>query len=148
MEYLSMLLKLRQQIKRSDLEIQGIMPDAIHEALTVLGTEEKNRVVYREGDNKITLTLVKKLPTLKECQALERIHEQIQGTKEKLAFSKNQELADINLQIITLQSQINELEKRREELLTNKRIITLQSRFKKEQEAASYFKPTLNVFLP
>jgi hypothetical protein len=75
MEYLSMLLKLRQQIKRSDLEIQGIMPDAIHEALTVLGTEEKNRVVYREGDNKITLTLVKKLPTLKECQILERIHE-------------------------------------------------------------------------
>lgn len=38
-----MLLKLRQQIKRSDLKIQGIMPDAIHEALTILGTEKKSR---------------------------------------------------------------------------------------------------------
>lgn len=69
-----------------------------------------------------------------------QIHEQIQGTKEKLAFSKNQELADINLQIITLQSQINELEKRREELLTNKRIITLQSRFKQKRQL-----PTLSL---
>ncbi|MFM8294861.1 MAG: hypothetical protein ACKN9E_09975 [Microcystaceae cyanobacterium] len=147
MEYLPSLLKLRRQIKENDSVIERIMPDCIHEALSVLGNEEKNRVVFREGDSKITLTMVKKVPTLKESKPLTRLHEQIVGTKEKLALAKKDELANINLQIATLESQIRELEKQREALLTNQRILTLKSRFVKEQEAAAYFKPTLNVYL-
>ena len=146
-DYLSDLLTLRREIKERDRIIERIMPDCIHSALTVMGVEEKNRVVYRNGDDKITLTLVKKLPTIKEHKELNRIHEQIIGNKEKLAQSKGDTLAALNLEIETLKRKVQELEEKREKLLTNKRIITLKSRFIELQEEASYLKPTLNVYV-
>ena len=146
-QYLSDLLKLRREIKERDRIIERIMPDCIHSALTVMGVEEKNRVVYRNGDDKITLTLVKKLPTIKEHKELNRIHEQIIGNKEKLAQSKAETLAALNLEIASTERKLRELEEKREELLTNKRIITLKSRFIEVQEESSYLKPTLNVYL-
>ncbi|WLT40589.1 hypothetical protein NON20_26000 (plasmid) [Synechocystis sp. B12] len=144
MNYLNLLIDYRIAIRKTESEIEGIMPLAVGEALNNV---QDNRVVFADKRAKVVLTTRKLFPTVKDCVILERLEADILATTAQLAQSKQNTLARIDAEISHLKQAIAELEAEKEILLTNRRLIQLKHQFKAEREGRVELKPILNVQL-
>jgi predicted RNase H-like nuclease (RuvC/YqgF family) len=144
MSFLSLLVDYRLTIRQKENEIDGIMPDAIGEALDNL---DNNRVVFKDNRAKVILTTRKQFPAVKDCIVLERLDADIMATTTQLVQSKKETLTKIDAEISHLKQTIAELEAEKEMLLTNRRLIQLKHQFKIERESRMELKPILNVQL-
>lgn len=142
---LATLVTLKSYLKRTEHQIDTIMPDAINAALQV--ELDKNRTVYQADKGKVILTLRKKVPTIKQSKELTRLDELMVATQTSLANRHAKRIDRINAQIAEHQQAIADLEQQREELLTNKRLIQLKSDFIQQKEQESWMQPSLAVYL-
>lgn len=143
---LDLLLTLRNTVIKTQYEIEAVMPDAIAEALKLAETS-KNKVVYHNKEGRIVLVLKKKFATNKEDTTLARLDEDIQRITGELANKHSEEIADIEFQIVELREQIENLEKQRDKLLSDRRIITLKKQYHEHRESTLSLDPNLSVFL-
>lgn len=142
---LATLVNLKSYLKRTEHQIDTIMPEAINAALQV--ELDKNRTVYQADKGKVILTLRKKVPTIKESTELSRLDELLVATQTTLANRHAKRIDQINAQIAEHRQAIADLEQQREELLTNKRVIKLKSDFIEQKEQQSWMQPSLSVYL-
>lgn len=143
---LDLLLTLRNTVIKTQYEIEAVMPDAIAEALKLAETS-KNKVVYHNKEGRIVLVLKKRFSTNKEDTTLARLDEDIQRITGELANKHSEEIADIEFQIVELREQIENLEKQRDKLLSDRRIITLKKQYHEHWESTLSLDPNLSVFL-
>lgn len=148
---LNQLIKLRQKINQMELLINEIMPDAINEALDIVGNDSaingKNIVYSNEDKGKITINFRKHYPSPKDNITLERLDSDIRVEKTKLCKANESKLAEIEAKLSELNAHIKLVEKEEEKLLTNQRLIALKSRYKEERENCVELVPSLSVFV-
>lgn len=142
---LATLVTLKSYLKRTEHQIDTIMPEAINAALQV--ELDKNRTVYEADKGKVILTLRKKVPTIKQSKELTRLDELMVANQTSLANRHAKRIDRINAQIAEHQQAIADLEQQREELLTNKHLIQLKSDFIQQKEQESWMQPSLAVYL-
>ena len=142
---LATLVNLKSYLKRTEHQIDTIMPEAINAALQV--ELDKNRTVYQADKGKVILTLRKKVPTIKQSKELTRLDELMVATQTSLANRHAKRIDRINAQIAEHRQAIADLEQQREELLTNKQLIKLKSDFIQQKEQESWMQPSLSVYL-
>ncbi|MBD2629676.1 hypothetical protein [Trichormus variabilis] len=143
---LDLLLSLRNSVNKISAEIEEVMPDAIAEALKLAETS-KNKVVYHNKDGRIVLVLKKRFSTSKEDTTLARLDEDIQRITGELANKHSGEIADIESEIENLRDAIEQLEKKRDKLLCDRRIAKLKKQYNQRRESTLYLDPNLSVFL-
>ncbi len=143
---LDLLLSLRNSAIEIQSEIEAVMPDAIAEALKLAETA-KNRVVYHNQDGRIVLVLKKKFSTNKEDTKLARLDEDIQRITSELANQNSAEIAEIELEIENHRDAIEQLEKKRDRLLCDRRISKLKRQYHEQRESTLSLDPNLSVFL-
>jgi hypothetical protein len=142
---LATLVNLKSYLKRTEHQIDTIMPEAINAALQV--ELDKNRTVYQADKGKVILTLRKKVPTIKQSKELTRLDELMVATQTSLANRHAKRIDRINAEIAEHRQAIADLEQQREELLTNKQLIKLKSDFIQQKEQESWIQPSLSVYL-
>jgi len=144
---LSEIINLRASIGKLQKQIDGLMPDAIAEALQVQESQPKGQIVYQNSDGKIVLVLRKKFSTPEEDTKLSRLDADIKSATTKLAQKHANELEEIALAIEQLKEAIADLEAKRDKLLSSRYISRLKNAYKIRRENSSYFQPNLSVFL-
>lgn len=142
---LATLVNLKSYLKRTEHQIDTIMPEAIDAALQV--ELDKNRTVYQADKGKVILTLRKKVPTIKQSKELTRLDELMVATQMTLANRHAKRIDRINAEIADHRQAIADLEQQRDELLTNKQLIKLKSDFIEQKEQESWMQPSLSVYL-
>jgi hypothetical protein len=144
---LARILELRYQIREQEYSVRTLTPFAINEALDSI-SDRHNQVVFRQSKKgKIVLSYRKKYPVLQENTELSRLDELITASTQDLIHAKAKQLNEIDRQIEEHKQAIKELEEKRNNLLTNKRIIELKSKFIEVRENSVYIEPSLSVFL-
>jgi hypothetical protein len=101
MKNLEKLLELRNNISKLQFEIEGLMPEAVGEAIEVLGTREntKNKTVYQNNNSKIVLVFKKQYETPQTDLKLNRLESDIRTATAKLSQNKANDLARIESEI-------------------------------------------------
>ncbi|WP_254433086.1 MULTISPECIES: hypothetical protein [unclassified Dolichospermum] len=101
MKNLEKLLELRNNISKLQFEIEGLMPEAVGEAIEVLGTCEntKNKTVYQNNNSKIVLVFKKQYETPQTDLKLNRLESDIRTATAKLSQNKANDLARIESEI-------------------------------------------------
>ena len=101
MKNLEKLLELRNNISKLQFEIEGLMPEAVGEAIEVLGTHEntKNKTVYQNNNSKIVLVFKKQYETPQTDLKLNRLESDIRTATAKLSQNKANDLARIESEI-------------------------------------------------
>lgn len=144
---LSDLINLRIQIDKKQHEIEMLMPDAIAEALKLHESQPKSKIVFQNEQGRIVLCLRKRFCTPDEDIKLSRIDAEIKGRTFQLAQKRNTELEQIEAKIQRLREAIEQLEAKRDKLLSDRYILKLKQSYKIQQENSSYWQPNLSVFL-
>ncbi|MEI6443144.1 MAG: hypothetical protein WCO29_08455 [Nostocales cyanobacterium ELA583] len=101
MKNLEKLLELRNNISKLQFEIEGLMPEAVSEAIEGLGTCEntKNKPVYQNNNSKIVLVFKKQYETPQTDLKLNRLESDIRTATAKLSQNKANDLARIESEI-------------------------------------------------
>lgn len=130
-KYLKKLVKLRVVKEKLTQQIDGIMPDAIAEAISLC--EDKNRIVYQDENGKVILVLRKRFCTPEDDVTLSRLDADIKTATFKLAEKHAVELEEIQSKIQQLQDAIAELEAKRDKLLCDRYVSRLKKQYKTHQ---------------
>ncbi|MGL5032804.1 MAG: hypothetical protein ACRC6M_03270 [Microcystaceae cyanobacterium] len=143
-DFLQLLVNYRVAIKQKEAEIENIMPDAILQAFNSIG---ENNVVFRSQGAKIILQQKKQYQTAKENIRLERLNSEIEYILRDLAETNKDEIFNLELEITTLKNRVEELQKKKETILTSNELIVAKAKFKTEYENGMTLKPILAVQL-
>jgi hypothetical protein len=148
MSHLEQLLELKQQIDEIQEQIKGIEQDAIAEAQEILASNpnSKTKIVFSNSSAKIGLVFKKKYPLISEVISLERLNNDIENETIKLAKENQEAIANIDVQISELKSQLEILSAKKEDLLFSPYLGQLKNKFLEELESNSYLQPSLNVY--
>jgi multidrug efflux pump subunit AcrA (membrane-fusion protein) len=149
MKNLEKLLELRNNISKLQFEIEGLMPEAVGEAIEVLGTSEntKNKTVYQNNNSKIVLVFKKQYETPQTDLKLNRLESDIRTATAKLSQNKANDLARIESEIEKHQQAIAELELERNRVMFTSYLSRLKKEYELRRQETMTLKPTLSVFL-
>ena len=149
MKNLEKLLELRNNISKLQFEIEGLMPEAVSEAIEVLGTREntKNKTVYQNNNSKIVLVFKKQYETPQTDLKLNRLESDIRTATAKLSQNKANDLARIESEIEKHQQAIAELELERNRVMFTSYLSRLKKEYELRRQETMTLKPTLSVFL-
>lgn len=149
MKNLEKLLELRNNISKLQFEIEGLMPEAVGEAIEVLGTREntKNKTVYQNNNSKIVLVFKKQYETPQTDLKLNRLESDIRTATAKLSQNKANDLARIESEIEKHQQAIAELELERNRVMFTPYLSRLKKEYELRRQETMTLKPTLSVFL-
>ncbi|MBO1063340.1 MULTISPECIES: hypothetical protein [Nostocales] len=149
MKNLEKLLELRNNISKLQFEIEGLMPEAVGEAIEVLGTCEntKNKTVYQNNNSKIVLVFKKQYETPQTDLKLNRLESDIRTATAKLSQNKANDLARIESEIEKHQQAIAELELERNRVMFTSYLSRLKKEYELRRQETMTLKPTLSVFL-
>ncbi|MDK2407768.1 hypothetical protein QHH11_02560 [Aphanizomenon sp. PH219] len=149
MKNLEKLLELRNNISKLQFEIEGLMPEAVGEAIEVLGTREntKNKTVYQNNNSKIVLVFKKQYETPQTDLKLNRLESDIRTATAKLSQNKANDLARIESEIEKHQQAIAELELERNRVMFTSYLSRLKKEYELRRQETMTLKPTLSVFL-
>jgi len=149
MKNLEKLLELRNNISKLQFEIEGLMPEAVGEAIEVLGTCEntKNKTVYQNNNSKIVLVFKKQYETPQTDLKLNRLESDIRTATAKLSQNKANDLARIESEIEKHQQAIAELELERNRVMFTTYLSRLKKEYELRRQETMTLKPTLSVFL-
>jgi hypothetical protein len=146
LNYLKKLFSLRQKQEHLQKQIDEIMLDAIAESIKI-AEGKPNQIVFVSEQGKIVLKMMPRFMTAKEDVVLARLDEDILAQTSYLAQLNAKELAAIASKIEHLKAQIDELEIKQNQLLTNDYVKRLKKEFYDRQNASAYFNPSLAVYL-
>lgn len=149
MKNLEKLLELRNNIAKLQFEIEGLMPEAVGEAIEVLGTRENtnNKTVYQNNNSKIVLVFKKQYQTPQTDLKLNRLESDIRTATAKLSQNKANDLARIESEIEKHQQAIAELELERNRVMFTPYLSRLKKEYELRRQETMTLKPTLSVFL-
>lgn len=149
MKNLEKLLELRNNISKLQFEIEGLMPEAVGEAIEVLGTREntKNKTVYQNNNSKIVLVFKKQYETPQTDLKLNRLESDIRTATAKLSQNKANDLARIESEIEKHQQAIAELELEQNRVMFTPYLSRLKKEYELRRQETMTLKPTLSVFL-
>ena len=149
MKNLEKLLELRNNISKLQFEIEGLMPEAVGEAMEVLGTREntKNKTVYQNNNSKIVLVFKKQYETPQTDLKLNRLESDIRTATAKLSQNKANDLARIESEIEKHQQAIAELELEHNRVMFTPYLSRLKKEYELRRQETMTLKPTLSVFL-
>jgi multidrug efflux pump subunit AcrA (membrane-fusion protein) len=149
MKNLEKLLELRNNISKLQFEIEGLMPEAVGEAIEVLGTCEntKNKTVYQNNNSKIVLVFKKQYETPQTDLKLNRLESDIRTATAKLSQNKANDLARIESEIEKHQQAIAELELEQNRVMFTPYLSRLKKEYELRRQETMTLKSTLSVFL-
>lgn len=149
MNYLEQLAQLKAQIAKLESGIESFMPDAIVEAIDIVGnnsaTNGKN-IVYQSGKTKIVLVLRKKYD--RDYPKLLRLDEDILDETLNIKQTNAKKLQKIADAIEQLQSAIAELEEESAQIVQSPYLSKLRGLQSKVIKEITYLSPSLSVYLP
>lgn len=149
MNYLEQLAQLKAQIAKLESGIESFMPDAIVEAIDIVGnnsaTNGKN-IVYQSGKTKIVLVLRKKYD--RDYPKLLRLDEDILDETLNIKKTNAKKLQKIADAIEQLQSAIAELEEESAQIVQSPYLSKLRGLQSKVIKEITYLSPSLSVYLP
>jgi len=149
MNYLEQLANLKLQIAKLESGIESFMPDAIVQAIDIVGnncaTNGKN-MVYQSGKIKIVLVFRKKYD--RDFPKLLRIEQDILDENVSLKKRNADRLQQITNAIEQLQLALAELEEESAQILKSRYLSKLQDLESEVIKEITYLSPSLSVYLP
>ncbi|MEG4286387.1 hypothetical protein QUB68_24970 [Microcoleus sp. A006_D1] len=149
MNYLKQLAELKAQIAQLEAGIESFMPDAIVEAIDIVGnnlaTNGKN-MVYHNGKTKIVLVFRKKYDH--DYPKLLRLDEDILDETLNLKQKNAKRIKEIADAIEQLQLALAELEEESAQIIQSPYLSKLRGLHSKVIEEITYLSPSLSVYLP
>lgn len=149
MNYLEQLAQLKAQIAKLESGIESFMPDAIVEAIDIVGnnsTTNGKNMVYQSGKTKIVLVLRKKYD--RDYPKLLRLDEDILDETLNIKQTNAKKLQKIADAIEQLQSAIAELEEESAQIVQSPYLSKLRGLQSKVIKEITYLSPSLSVYLP
>jgi len=149
MNYLEQLAELKAHIAQLEAGIESFMPDAIVEALNILGSNSAangKNMVYQSGKTKIVLVFRKKFD--REYPKLLRLDEDILDETLNLQQRNADRLQQIASAIEQLQLALAELEEESVQIIKSPYLSKLRGLQSKVIEEITYLSPSLSVYLP
>jgi|GEM_PF-6211582 prefoldin subunit 5 len=149
MNYLEQLAELKAQIAKLEAGIESFMPDAIVQALNIVGNNSAangKNMVYQSGKTKIVLVFRKKFD--RDCPKLLRIEQDIVDENLALQQKNADRIQQIASAIEQLQLAIAELEEESTQIIKSPYLSKLRGLQSKVIEKITYLSPSLSVYLP
>jgi chromosome segregation ATPase len=148
MSKLKRLLELRNAISKLEFEVQGLMPDAIDEAIYVLGSENsKKQTVFKSETGKIVLVFKKQYATPLTDLKLNKLEADIRRVTAKLSQDNAEKLSELEAEIEKHKQAIAQLESEMQKLTSNRYVTRLKNEYNKHREETMTLAPSLSVFL-
>jgi len=149
MNYLEQLANLKLQIAKLESGIESFMPDAIVQAIDIVGnnsaTNGKN-MVYQSGKTKIVLVFRKKYD--RDFPKLLRLKQDILDENISLKKRNADRLQEITNAIEQLQLALAELEEESAQIVQSRYLSKLQGLESEVIKEITYLSPSLSVYLP
>lgn len=146
------LVTLRRQIQKLEKKIDGLLPEAIEEALGIIqeksiqqSKRKPNQVVFQGESCKVTLVLRKRHDLT--SSSLLQVQQEIQAEMERLAETHSEVLESIQSEIESLKQQIDTLEKMKQAHLSSTYLAELHEKYSELVTASEYEVPSLSVYL-
>jgi len=149
MNYLEQLAELKAQIAKLESGIESFMPDAIVQALDIVGNNSAangKNMVYQSGKTKIVLVFRKKYD--RDYPKLLRLDEDILDETLNLQQKNTNRIEEIVSAIEQLQLAIAELEEESAQIIQSPYLSKLRGLQSKVIEEITYLSPSLSVYLP
>lgn len=149
MNYLEQLANLKLQIAKLESGIESFMPDAIVQAIDIVGNNcaaNGKNIVYQSGKTKIVLVFRKKYD--RDFPKLLRIEQDILDENVSLKKRNADRLQEITNAIEQLQLALAELEEESAQILKSRYLSKLQDLESKVIKEITYLSPSLSVYLP
>jgi outer membrane murein-binding lipoprotein Lpp len=149
MNYLEQLAELKAQIAQLEAGIESFMPDAIVEALNIVGNNSAangKSIVYQVDKTKIVLVFRKKYD--RDFPKLLRIDQDILDETLNIQEKNADRIQQIASAIEQLQLAIAELEEESTQIIKSPYLSKLRGLQFKVIEQITYLSPSLSVYLP
>jgi len=149
MKYLQKLAELKAQIAKLECGIESFMPDAIIEAIDIVGNNSAangKSMVYQSGKTKIVLVFRKKYD--RDYPKLLRLDQDILDETLNLQEKNADRLQQIASAIEQLQVTIAELEEESAQIVQSPYLSKLRGLQSKVIKEITYLSPSLSVYLP
>lgn len=145
MAYLEELLSLKMQVKNLEEQISLMMPDAIIEALEILGDEQQNSTVHQSTQGKVVIRFHKKVDY--DHPDMEKLKKLIQDEKDYLASRHAAILNAHSNRIAQLQEQIELLRSKQEALIASEQLDILLQEYQELKANLQWLNPVLAFYL-
>ena len=149
MNYLEQLAELKAQIAQLEAGIESFMPDAIVQALDIVGNNSAangKNMVYQSGKTKIVLVFRKKYD--RDYPKLIRLDQDILDETLNLQQKNAEKLQKIKEAIEQLQSAVAELEEESTQIIQSPYLSKLRGLQTKVIKEITFCSPSLSVYLP